>query len=151
MASAPSHSDHHHHSHAGAGAGLTRNQQLVLSVLDKANAPLGAYSILDELRGEGLRAPLQVYRALDKLVEAGLVHRLESLNAFVACVHPHCHASTATVFAICEKCGSATEFPDEAIGARLFGWARDNAFAVAKTTVEIKGVCARCAAAGGAD
>ena len=53
----------------------------------------------------GLRAPLQVYRALDKLVETGLVHRLESLNAFVACAHKHCHDDCASAFAICEKCG----------------------------------------------
>ncbi|WP_152045544.1 Fur family transcriptional regulator [Aureimonas psammosilenae] len=138
--------DHEGHSHEAASASLTKNQKLVLGVLERAGAPLGAYPILDELRSEGLRAPLQVYRALDKLLEAGLVHRLESLNAFVACVHPNCHASaSAMVFAICERCGRTEEFPDEAVGTRLSAWARDNRFTVAKTTVEIKGICAACA------
>src|SRR5690606_9624291 len=77
---------------------LTRNQTLVLDALEKADAPLSAYTILDRLRGDGLRAPLQVYRALEKLLSAGLVHRLESLNAFVACARPHCHAHGMIAF-----------------------------------------------------
>ena len=66
---------------------LTKNQSLVFDVLTRAEQPISAYTILDRLREHGFRAPLQVYRALDKLLEAGLVHRLESLNAFVACAH----------------------------------------------------------------
>ncbi len=66
---------------------LTRNQSLVLSVLQSSEQPLSAYSILDRLREEGLRAPLQVYRALEKLLQAGRIHRLESKNAFVVCCH----------------------------------------------------------------
>ena len=66
---------------------LTKNQSLVFETLQRADQPISAYTILDRLRDHGFRAPLQVYRALDKLVEAGLVHRLESLNAFVACAH----------------------------------------------------------------
>jgi Fur family zinc uptake transcriptional regulator len=62
---------------------LTKNQSLVMGALSQANGPLSAYTILDELREHGFRAPLQVYRALEKVVEFGLVHRLESLNAFV--------------------------------------------------------------------
>ena len=57
---------------------LTKNQKLVMGALSNANGPLSAYTILDELREHGFRAPLQVYRALEKLVELGLVHRLES-------------------------------------------------------------------------
>lgn len=66
---------------------LTKNQGLVLSVLESSGQPLSAYTILDRLRGQGLKAPLQVYRALDKLLEHGRVHRLESMNAFVVCCH----------------------------------------------------------------
>ena len=69
---------------------LTKNQTLVMGALSQAKGPLSAYTILDELRDDGFRAPLQVYRALEKLVELGLVHRLESLNAFVACQHTSC-------------------------------------------------------------
>ena len=95
---------------------LTKNQALVFGCLTQAEAPLSAYTILDQLRDDGLRAPLQVYRALDKLVDFGLVHRLESLNAFVACNHPagetsgRSHGTVA--FAICEKCEGVTEFAE---------------------------------------
>jgi Fur family transcriptional regulator, zinc uptake regulator len=68
---------------------LTKNQALVLDVLSRAEQPMSAYTILDKLRDNGFRAPLQVYRALEKLLDFGLVHRLESLNSFVACSHTH--------------------------------------------------------------
>lgn len=125
---------------------LTKNQSLVFRALEQAEGPLSAYTILDALRGDGLRAPLQVYRALDKLLDLGLVHRLESLNAFVACAHPHCHASAMMAFAICERCGQVSEFSDATVEARLTGWARESGFQPSKTTIEIKGVCATCAA-----
>ncbi|MGB2321810.1 MAG: Fur family transcriptional regulator, partial [Candidatus Puniceispirillaceae bacterium] len=70
---------------AGAKSKLTRNQTLVLEALASAGQPLGAYSLLDLLRDQGFKAPLQVYRALDQLISEGLVHRLESLNAWTAC------------------------------------------------------------------
>lgn len=66
---------------------LSRNQSLVLSVLQSSDQPLSAYTILDRLRDDGLRAPLQIYRALEKLMEAGRIHRLESMNALVICCH----------------------------------------------------------------
>lgn len=126
---------------------LTRNQQLVLDVLSQEDGPLSAYAILDRLRDEGMRAPLQVYRALDKLVEQGLVHRLESLNAFVACAHPDCETHRSVAFAICDKCGRVAEFTDEAISARLAGWARSESFRLQRTTIELRGLCAGCSAA----
>src|SRR5665647_1791430 len=86
-------------------SGLTRNQHLVLDALTGAEAPLSAYGILDQVRAEGIRAPLQVYRALEKLQQMGLAHRLESLNAFIACAHAHDHPGGITAFAICEGCG----------------------------------------------
>jgi Fur family zinc uptake transcriptional regulator len=124
---------------------LTRNQSLVYTALSDAPGPLSAYTILDNLRGEGLRAPLQIYRALDKLLEIGLVHRLESLNAFVACHHGH-GEHDAAVFAICAHCGKVLELSDDATIHRLDTLARNNDFAVAKTTIELRGRCAACAA-----
>ncbi len=123
---------------------LTRNQELVLGALNHAPAPLSAYDILDKLRGDGLRAPLQVYRALDKLVERGLAHRLESLNAFVACADEHCHRKGLIAFAICEGCGKVDEFADAVIEDRLSGWAASTGFKVERTTMEIRGRCANC-------
>lgn len=129
-----------------AAADLTRNQALVLAALSHAEGPLSAYTILDRLRDDGFRAPLQVYRALDKLTDLGLVHRLESLNAFVACIRPHCHEGDTVAFAICEKCGQVEEFSDEHVAERLSGWTAAHGFRPHKTTIEIRGTCAACAA-----
>ncbi len=124
---------------------LTRNQSLVLKALDRADGPLSAYTILDRLRDEGFRAPLQVYRALDKLQEFGLVHRLESISAFVACARPDCHGHEMIAFAICQTCGRVDEFSDEAVQESLSAWVSANRFMPAKTTIEISGNCAACA------
>jgi Fur family zinc uptake transcriptional regulator len=124
---------------------LTRNQALVSAVLAKAEGPLSAYDILDEVRAEGIRAPLQVYRALDALMAAGLVHRLESLNAFVACCRPHRHSEDAMIaFAICEGCGQVSEFSDDEVARRLKSWTSAHAFKPSKTTIEIRGRCHAC-------
>ena len=127
---------------------LTRNQALVLNALTRVDGPASAYALLDQLREEGLRAPLQIYRALDKLMEYGLVHRLESLNSFVACAHPHEHAHGhghgLIAFAICDACGQVDEFSDAAIEKRLNDWAGDHSFRLAKTTIELRGTCADC-------
>ena len=127
--------------------GLTRNQALVLDRLEKAEGPLSAYALLDQLREEGLRAPLQVYRALDGLMQAGHVHRLESMNSFVACHgHHHHHEGAMTGFAICETCGQVTEFADPAVTERLESWVGATGFRASKTTIELRGICAKCAA-----
>jgi Fur family transcriptional regulator, zinc uptake regulator len=127
---------------------LTKNQTLVLDALTKAEAPLSAYTILDKLREHGFRAPLQVYRALEKLTDMGLVHRLESINSFVACAHTHedggCHSHGLIGFAICEICGQVAEFHDHAIDQRLSEWAHSKKFRPAKTTIEIRGTCQSC-------
>lgn len=125
---------------------LTRNQTLVMDTLGDADAPMTAYSLLDRLRDKGLRAPPQIYRALDKLLDLGLVHRLESLNAFVACRQPDCHDHGLCAFAICEDCGVVAEFEDATIERRLAGWANTNGFRREQTTIEIRGRCKDCAA-----
>ncbi|MBO6785139.1 MAG: transcriptional repressor [Alphaproteobacteria bacterium] len=126
---------------------LTRNQQLVFDALDAADGPLSAYTILDRLRDEGFRAPLQVYRALDKLVAHGLVHRIESLNAFVSCDHPAGQSHGTVAFAICEDCGNVTEFAEQDVVKRLQDWARDEGFEAGSTVIELRGLCGNCRAA----
>jgi Fur family zinc uptake transcriptional regulator len=131
-------------SHTPDNANLTRNQGLVYAALSTAEGPLTAYGILDELRAEGFKAPLQVYRALEKLIELGLVHRLESLNAFVACRHPSCSHHETAAFAICEGCGQVSEFsPNEAMH-HLRDWAREQDFTLARATIELRGTCRNC-------
>lgn len=142
---AHAHDDHAGHGHVWAND-LTRNQGLVLGALAHAEAPLSAYDLLDQLREDGLKAPLQVYRALDKLVERGLAHRLESLNAFVACADQHCHRTGLIGFAICDTCGRVDEFADPVVETRLGDWAATNGFVAKTTTMEIRGRCAVCVA-----
>ena len=125
---------------------LTKNQICVLEKLERASAPLSAYTLLDQLREQGFRAPLQVYRALDTLVKSGFVHRLESLNAFVACAEPHDHSHSMTAFAICDKCGQVTEFSDETVGKQLDQWVGSTGFVAKKAVIEFRGTCGKCAA-----
>ena len=129
---------------------LTKNQICVLEKLERASGPLSAYTLLDQLREQGFRAPLQVYRALDALVKSGFVHRLESLNAFVACAeqhdHSHAHHHGMTAFAICDKCSQVTELSDEAIGERLREWVGSTGFVAKRAVIEFRGTCAKCAA-----
>ena len=134
----------HSHDHGRDQADLTKNQSLVFGALSRADGPLSAYTILDQLRDDGLRAPLQVYRALDKLVETGLVHRLESLNAFVACRHPGCDSHETIAFAICETCGKVAEISDESLESRLRELAGESGFAINRAVVELRGLCAAC-------
>jgi len=136
--------DTHSHDHGRAPSDLTRNQSLVFGALSRAEGPLSAYTILDQLRDDGFRAPLQVYRALDKLVETGIVHRLESLNAFVACSHPGCDSHQTIAFAICETCGKVAEISDEPLETRLRELARKDGFTVKRAVVELRGLCAAC-------
>ena len=123
---------------------LTRNQSLVMDALNAAKAPMSAYTILDELRDSGFRAPLQVYRAVEKLQQMGLVHRLESLNAFVACRHPACSKHETVIFMICNTCGIANEVTDSALARRLEKISEERNFSPASSTVELLGTCATC-------
>lgn len=125
-------------------AGLTKNQKLVFDVLANSAGPLSAYTILDQLRDQGMRAPLQVYRALEKLLESGRVHRLESINAFVACSHGECEASDATAFAICETCEKVMEISSEDLASHLHAMTSTSGFRVRKSTIELRGCCKSC-------
>lgn len=130
-----------HHAHALDE--LNETQKRVYRILTAAQNPLSAYEVLDRMRAKGAVTPPTVYRSLDKLIEKGLAHRLESLNAYVTCRHPHHHDMAA--FAICEECGSVKEFMDSQISERLTHWSESNAFLPKKVTVEVRGLCESCA------
>ena len=91
---------------------LSRNQKIVLDIIEKSTEPLKAYSILSNVKKKGINAPPQVYRALDKLIEMGKIHKIESKNAFVACRSSDCEISKATAFSICESCEMVDEISD---------------------------------------
>src|SRR5881394_3731631 len=125
---------------------FTPIRRQVLQALLSSHRPLGAYEVIDELAKSMPRpAPITVYRALDFLMENGLVHRIESRNAFLACAHDHDAAATVA-FLICDRCGSVGEIPAPA-AQTLNDAARATGFAPKLSVVEITGTCAHCLAA----
>lgn len=127
------------------GVRLTEQRRRVLEILWAAGRPIGAYEILEAMRdGPRALAPPTVYRALDFLVEQGLVHKIESLHAFVGCDHPgRPHASQ---FLICDRCGAVTELEDEGVVRSLRSATDGTGFQAARRVVELIGVCANCSA-----
>lgn len=119
----------------------------VLAALQGSERPLSAYALLDLLREDGFRAPLQVYRALEKLQQDGSVHRVESLNAFIACHREGCHHAQNAVFAICDECGAVDEFADAKLAQHVKACAEAGGFRMDRSSIEITGHCENCAAA----
>src|ERR1700761_5695660 len=123
---------------------LTPIRRGVLQALLSSHRPLGAYEVIDELAKSMPRpAPITIYRALDFLMENGLVHRIESRNAFLACAHDH-DAAGLVAFLICERCGSVGEIPALPVAQSLNAAARATGFAPKLSVVEITGTCAHC-------
>jgi Fur family zinc uptake transcriptional regulator len=134
---------------ASRGARLTPMRAKVLSALVESATPVGAYELMDRLAEDGKRpAPITVYRALDFLLANGLVHRLESRNAFLACDHTHDHGAPV-VFLICETCGAVAEAVAEDIGTGLAELMSREGFKARAQVVEIAGDCAACLAVRG--
>ncbi|MDZ7751911.1 MAG: transcriptional repressor [Gammaproteobacteria bacterium] len=127
------------------GVRLTPQRRTVLELVCAAERPMSAYDILDLMRSSiSNPAPPTVYRALDFLLEQGLVHKLESIHAFVGCSHPdHPHASQ---FLICADCGDVSELEDPAIARSLRAAETASGFAPKRRVVELIGSCARCTA-----
>jgi Fur family zinc uptake transcriptional regulator len=121
---------------------LTNNQRCVLEALRQERGPLSAYALLARLREDGITAPTQIYRALERLARNGLVHRLETLNAYISCSRGCRHGSVA--FAICDQCGHIDEFAEDELDQVLERWARCHRFLPERTTIEIHGRCAAC-------
>jgi Fur family zinc uptake transcriptional regulator len=126
------------------GQRLTPLRRQVLEVLLASHKPMGAYEIIEEAGVVGSRpAPITVYRALEFLIENGLAHRIESRNAYIACVHTHA-ADAMVVFLICEKCGAVGEAPSADAAAALALAARAAGFAPKTPVIEVTGICAHC-------
>jgi len=126
-------------------AKLSKNQKVVLEALEADGRPMSAYQILDldEVRTQGLKAPLTIYRALDKLIELGFVHRIESLNAFVVCDHePH---TEPAAFMICNDCKQTIELGTHSLQRSVSKQASEQGFHVEQMHIEISGRCEKCA------
>ncbi len=129
---------------------LTPHCQKVLELLTRSAKPMPAYDILESLRKFGIKAPPTVYRALDTLMEKGLVHRIESINAFVACHgehhddagHQHSHANTG--FAVCRECGTTVEIHDHRLCDVIAELGKKLHFHVEREMLELMGLCESC-------
>ncbi len=124
---------------------LTENHKAVLGALKAAGRPLTAYDLIAKLKDRGISSPPTVYRALSRLTDDGLAHRLESLNAFVACQSGGGH-DEAAIFTICTDCGRTDEITDTVTTESLLDQAKTNGFVVASVTCELRGQCPLCRA-----
>lgn len=123
------------------------NLKNVLAVLKRARKPLSAYEILSALRDKGITSPPTVYRALERLVANGQIHRLESLNAFVACHQPHGEGDVS-IFTICDDCGAVEEICVPELEACLKTAARGTNFRPGHSLIEMHGHCRHCSGSG---
>ncbi len=128
---------------AEQGGRLTPQRQQILELVWREHKPVGAYELLKRLREEGVKAaPPTVYRALEFLLSHGLIHRIESLNAYTGCTTP------GTVhhgqFLVCSRCQHVAELDDSAINRQLDASASKLGFVIERQTVEISGLCPRC-------
>lgn len=128
---------------AANGARLTPVRRRVLEILLEAHRAMGAYDVLQRLAAEGFgNQPPVAYRALDFLVEQGLAHRIQRLNAFTACMHPG--TSHAPAFLICRSCNTVAEAPVAPVRAALDAAAAELGFAVERANIEALGLCPAC-------
>jgi Fur family zinc uptake transcriptional regulator len=117
--------------------------QQILRILQTAGVPMTAYEVLDAARKHEISAPPTVYRALNKLIEQGAAHRLETINAYVACVDPH-HRHGTAMFAICRDCGTVEELDETDTLRRLIATADKRGFKIESAVIELKGQCNAC-------
>ena len=130
----------------GRGVRLTSLREQVLELVWQSHKPLGAYTLMEMLAKASTRrvAPPTVYRALDFLLEEGLIHRINSLNAFIGCPSPtQRHQSH---FLICQACNVAVELDSLPLQQALADSAADAGFSLLSHSVEISGFCAECQA-----
>ena len=147
---------HHDHSHCTAellaraertcarhGARLTGQRRDVLVCVAQSHSGVGAYDVIERMAALGNRpAPITVYRALEFLEGQGLVHRIESRNAFVAC--SQAHEGRPAALLVCERCGIVAELDAPDVFARLKASADAQGFTPARTVIEMTGTCAAC-------
>jgi len=128
---------------AEQGGRLTPQRQRVLELVWQEHKPVGAYELLERLREDGGKAaPPTIYRALEFLLGHGLIHRIESLNAYTGCISPGTphHGQ----FLVCSECQYIAELDEPAIDHQLDESARRHGFEIRRQTVEICGLCPRC-------
>lgn len=132
---------------AQRGARLTSLREQVLELVWQSHKPLGAYQLMDQLAEASTRrvAPPTVYRALDFLLEQGLIHRINRLNAYVGCPSPeHRHPSH---FLLCRDCGVAVEMDSDSLNRGIADNAEAAGFTLESHSLEVTGLCPDCRSA----
>ena len=125
------------------GARMTPVRRRVLEILLEEHKALGAYDVLARLATEGFgNQPPVAYRALEFLVDQGLAHRIQRLNAFTACIHPG--KDHAPAFLICRTCHMVAEAAATAARASLDAEAARAGFQIERSTIEALGLCPNC-------
>lgn len=128
-----------------AGERMTSSRLRTYELILEAAGPIKAYDVIDRFHPEGAAKPPTVYRALGFLEQMGLIHRIESLNAFVAC-HTHAadaHGSHAAGFLLCECCGQSVEIAIPNV-ADIEARAASARFKISHITLEARGLCGAC-------
>lgn len=132
------------------GGRFTALREDIYRLILKAGKPLGAYDLINILQQERVRtgqkpsnvAPPTVYRSLDFLLEFGLIHQLNSINAYIPCCHPR--AEHAAAFLICQNCSKVQELSNPPVSQMIeFSQSTLN-FAVKKSMIELSGTCDDC-------
>jgi len=121
---------------------FTKLRKRIFELVWQQHKPIRAYDVLEILQQDGRAAPPTVYRGLDFLIEVGLIHKIESLNAFVGCVEPRCHHQGKSL--ICTSCNAYAEINSSTINNAITDAARESGFEVKEQTIEIMGICPSC-------
>jgi len=125
------------------GLRLTEIRKQALALVWQSHKPQRAYDILKGLKAYGHRpAPPTAYRALEFLEQAGLIHRIESLNAYIGCADPR--RDHTSQFFICEECDAVAEIQDTALSRKLSKNACELGFTARNQIIEIRGLCQEC-------
>jgi Fur family transcriptional regulator, zinc uptake regulator len=129
------------------GLRLTPIRRRVFELVWQSHQPVSAYTLLEQLVREGHRAQAPtVYRSLEFLLQCGLIHRVESMNAYLGCNQPQ-HGHEVGMF-ICRACGDVAELSDDSISNGITDGAERIGFTVESRVVEVTGTCRACARAG---
>ena len=120
----------------------------VFEVIESSKSPPGAYDLLNNriLRANGFKAPTQIYRALKQLLDLKLIHKVESLNTFIACCSEH--EKGPSILAICDSCGQVQDIPAEDLAAQVEKEVGKKFPGSKELKIELKGVCEECISQG---
>jgi Fur family zinc uptake transcriptional regulator len=128
-----------------SGARLTDTRRRVLELIWQGHSAVKAYDLIQQFADDGTTKPPTVYRALDFLLELGLIHRIESLNAFVGCADPGHHDSCGLQLMVCEICQRVEELHTHGSMTDIVDEAEKTGFKVKQPVLELHGICSECA------